>query len=608
MADNYSIAFQIYKTIEEKQNELIKKNAIKPEDIQELSEESFIKELQASVNFHTKNISKKSVISEIYKEILKQVDRISDISQITTSSGIKLPDEMIREGVKLATERTKIENVDNNLEINNNFISQFNVIESLDEKISFYESLSDNEKEAIRKDVYTDLFGEETADKLLSQETDSPCEKSEHYNELEPENQEGVKEIVNSNNIVTYIMKNLGINVDKMHINLDMAEMGFVISRLKHSMDKNSRIDENASKEVLRVLIRKMNFSEEKAREVIRYFEEKYKEDPKFYADISEFKKHRVDTMQSYNSLEEKIKDFLQQKGIPYNEAVRDTFCRSFDKDGKLNIDAVIVNFELLQYDKVRYFSIEDLKTFKRIDMKNLKEDMRKFFDSKSINTNYQNIRNAKSSNLRQYNPESFEEIKRKKIEEGYEEKISSNDKFDEFLKADKLDIERNLLSDFSLGKMSEMITDIYGSEFAQSMMVETQRSQERRDPFKRIEEGTLDFIYGIKAEELIMKEELPTEKKTEMPMDIVPEILDFNAGNNFVQAIEDKKTSSTTKIADIRGLIERQGHMKDILETIGKVSEIGKNGINSVEQEKNVDGEKTDDQKTSAPSDEEKE
>ena len=152
------------------------------------------------------------------------------------------------------------------------------------------------------------------------------------------------------------------------------------------------------------------------------------------------------------------------------------------------------------------------------------------------------------------------------------------------------------------------MITDIYGSEFAQSMMVETQRSQERRDPFKRIEEGTLDFIYGIKAEELIMKEELPTEKKTEMPMDIVPEILDFNAGNNFVQAIEDKKTSSTTKIADIRGLIERQGHMKDILETIGKVSEIGKNGINSVEQEKNVDGEKTDDQKTSAPSDEEKE
>lgn len=187
-------------------------------------------------------------------------------------------------------------------------------------------------------------------------------------------------------------------------------------------------------------------------------------------------------------------------------------------------------------------------------------------------------------------------------------ERIYETVPFSEILKLENKQKDKALLGDFSTDKMSEMISDMYSSDFVQNMMFGMEKSKKQEEPSKRIEEGTIDVLYSNKSEELSMEQETPTEKTSKMPIDIVPETLDFNVGEKLIQTAEDQKTSSVVKIADIRRLIEMQGHREDIVATIAKISEIGKNGIVPNEQGKKVEGSTQSEQNPDTPSDEEKE
>lgn len=624
MADNSSIAFQIYQSIEDKQKELIKKNAIKPEEIQELSEESFIEELQASVNFHTKNIRNNAVISEIYKEILKQVDKITDISQITTKSGIKLPEGIILESVKLATERTKIEIKDNNLEndnSDNNFITQFNNIENLEEKINFYKSLSEDEKEAIRKDIYTELFGKETADEILSQEKQPSCENSEFFKELGTEEQKDVREVINSNNITTYIMEKLGLDTNSFDFKLDMFSMGIVISRLKSSMEKHSKIDEKSFSDILDILTKEMNFSEEKARDLIMNFEEQYKINPNFYADVSKFQEHKKEARNAFSKYETPIKEFFAKKNIPYDKKTIGAFYKSFNKDGNLNINAFIVNLELLYDEKELALYDVSPKKWSLKSMIDLKEELARYLESSSLYADHTHMPEKAGLGKRPSNvevPPKFhvsppssveadllgktETELRKKITGSYIDNTSSNDVFADFLQKKSVKRDDALINDFSLESMESLLATTFGQDTKDKMFIGKTGYPEH------VEEKSVDFLYTMKAQDLTVKQEPPVERVPKIPIDIVPEALEINIVGNPATTVNEEKRSPVAKITDIKRLIEKQGHRDDIAATIAKISEIRKNGIAPIEQGKNVEGETPNEQNPSTPSDEEKE
>lgn len=340
MADNSSVAFQIYKTVEEKQKDLIKKNAIKPEEIQELSEESFINELQASVNFYTKNIRSNVIISEIYKELLKQVDRITDISQITTESGIKLPDEMIREGVKLATERTRqIEINDNDLENDNrntDLIIEFNNIESLEEKIEFFENLSEDQKEEILEELYVNLFGEESAKEILDRKEGTQLEKNEFFKMLTKEEQDRIKGTRATNNPLSDITEKLGVDFNEIMEKGLEVHMGVVVSKLMDSIESSGKVDDISYDMIYDFLIKKCNYSPEESKKFIIHFERKYKEDPAFLLDNKRHKDQKRRSIKYYNADKEEIREYLFQKGIAreedYEEVFEPILVRSYDE------------------------------------------------------------------------------------------------------------------------------------------------------------------------------------------------------------------------------------------------------------------------------------
>ncbi len=573
MADNSSIAFQIYKTIEEKQNELIKKNAIKPEDIQDLSEESFIRELQTSVNFYTKNISNNFIVSEIYEEILKQVDRISDISQITTSSGIKIPDEIIREGVKLATEKTKLEDTDNYFENNNNdnnnneLISQFNEIESLEEKINFYENLSDDEKKDIQRDVYSKLFGLDMAQTIIKQKNLQPLEENNIFNGLSETEQDEVRKIRESNDPLKYICESLGIDYSEGQNKFD--RFGMVISRLRETLEKKNEIDEGTFDTVSEVLVKVLKFSKEDAEKFIKNFEKKYKSDPDFLKKNLEYKEHRKKTAEKYESVKEPLKYFVKKNGLGKFAEIEDYIRDSFSEDG-LSLNTFRVNLSSY-YDQKGLPMLSILK------------------DASIFNEEYLKAK------------EEFEEL---------------YPKGDSFLENSRiLDVE--LLGNFNMNEMANMVEDIYGSEFKNSMLF-------LKSDFERSSiDKSLDDLYDVKGESIFLKEPTEEWRKKKTPPSIeaediiissqseeiifdsshrkidigIPQINELSFGDGQIET-----NTKTSKVLEIKRLIEKYGHKDEITGSITKLFEAARDGDGKEDEEKK------DETKKSTPSNEEKE
>ena len=172
MADNLDFAYQIYRTIVKLQNKQIKDRTIKEADIIDISEGDFIRELQQDILNHTKGVADNNLIAEVYKGILKKASSIRDINEITVASKIKLPESLIKETVRdVVSNRENVKPRDMNdnklgdnlrRPDNNSEILVYTILNmsTLDDRMSFYKSLSDDEKDTVCHELAKETFGE----------------------------------------------------------------------------------------------------------------------------------------------------------------------------------------------------------------------------------------------------------------------------------------------------------------------------------------------------------------------------------------------------------------------------------------------------------------
>ena len=164
MADNSSKAYEIYRFIQDMQKEQIKNKTIKPEDVIKISENDFIKELQDTVNFYTKGTTNTRIIDDVYSNISTMIKNVSSIDEIISGKDIKIPVEVIAKSVDMAIQKNELNVLHANEEIKYTqtaiIIAQFEALKSPEEKIKFFESLSQKDKEDLARKVIGKKFGE----------------------------------------------------------------------------------------------------------------------------------------------------------------------------------------------------------------------------------------------------------------------------------------------------------------------------------------------------------------------------------------------------------------------------------------------------------------
>ncbi len=164
MADNSSKAYEIYRFIQDMQKEQIKNKTIKPEDAIKISENDFIKELQDTVNFYTKGTTNPRIIDDVYSNISTMIKNANSIDEIISGKDIKIPVEVIAKSVDMAVQKNEHNVVNVKEEIKDTqtaiLITQFEALKLPEEKIKFFESLSQKDKEDLARKVIGKKFGE----------------------------------------------------------------------------------------------------------------------------------------------------------------------------------------------------------------------------------------------------------------------------------------------------------------------------------------------------------------------------------------------------------------------------------------------------------------
>lgn len=336
MADNQDIAFKIFDEINKKQKEQLKNKTLKPEAVIDFSEHDFVEDLQRNVNRYTKNIENTRIIDDVYKNILKSVEGISSLDEITTSSGIKIPESMILESIDIALNEEKSRNFSNE---NKTTLAQIalNAV-TVKEFMNAYNEMSKDEQKEFKENLYNVAFGTEISKMVLEQEAINEIMKeSDPYKLATEEERNEADKVSERYNPLKYIYKGFGIDYEKINTPEKQLIFAGILTKLKANVRNGTEVIEEDLSDFLYEL------GIDNPREFIANTFQKLQENPEGIKGITELEELLKRNQEKLFQHQDEIKQFLSQQFSP-NLAEVMTFddivhclATAFDEDGKIN-------------------------------------------------------------------------------------------------------------------------------------------------------------------------------------------------------------------------------------------------------------------------------
>ena len=336
MADNQDIAFKIFDEINKKQKEQLKNKTLKPEAVIDFSEHDFVEDLQRNVNRYTKNIENTRIIDDVYKNILKSVEGISSLDEITTSSGIKIPESMILESIDIALNEEKSRNFSNE---NKTTLAQIalNAV-TVKEFMNAYNEMSKDEQKEFKENLYNVAFGTEISKMVLEQEAINEIMKeSDPYKLATEEERNEADKVSERYNPLKYIYKGFGIDYEKINTPEKQLIFAGILTKLKANVRNGTEVIEEDLSDFLYEL------GIDNPREFIANTFQKLQENPEGIKGITELEELLKRNKEKLFQHQDEIKQFLSQQFSP-NLAEVMTFddivhclATAFDEDGKIN-------------------------------------------------------------------------------------------------------------------------------------------------------------------------------------------------------------------------------------------------------------------------------
>lgn len=247
MADNSDITYQIYNTLVQLQEQQKRNGTIAKTDIIDISEKDFIQGLQQDVFYHTKGVLDNDAIDNVYKGILKKINSIKDIREVTFESKIKLPNNLIKECVTDELKRQK-EQIHFDSKTTGEIIvaegillyEQFIQLKNVEDRMAYYESLSSDEQREFREKLFETAFGKETGRQIAEAENQKEdLMKSEIFRNASKDEQGKAIKTLNRYNPLNYMFENLGLDFQKLESPIDRIEFADMFSCI-HSLKSKS--------------------------------------------------------------------------------------------------------------------------------------------------------------------------------------------------------------------------------------------------------------------------------------------------------------------------------------------------------------------------------
>lgn len=339
MADNLSVAFQIYDKINQKQKEGVKNKTSKDEDIIDFSEHDFIEDLQKTVNYYTKNIEKATVIDDVYKNILKSVEGILNIDEITTSSGIRIPEKIILRSVDSAIKTEKAKNgMDENLNKTEQIIL---AALAMKEAMTNYDNLSNEEKKQFNRELNNKVWGETLGEQVtLVSDIYEIMDTSPEYIKASEDAREKLNKKIEEKDPIKVFAEYIGIDYNLVKSGRNRT----LLTQIIDSIQMNTR-DGNSFEHKIKMLA--ISYASELKELGIdsEIFEQKLKEDPQIIDSIKKSFKERDENKRLFETHEEMIRKKLSSiitseslNKIP-SDSLFNIMSFAFDKEG--NIDSL---------------------------------------------------------------------------------------------------------------------------------------------------------------------------------------------------------------------------------------------------------------------------
>ena len=260
MASNEEIAFEIYKNIRDKQNKQIELGTIKEEDVIELAESNFIEELHKTILFQTASIEgfkdlnpklQVEIVNSTYSNIFDSINKVNDVKELVSSDGIRIPNEIIKASINTAIKinendinQNKINPVDAAISVG--AMAKLMQLETIEEKMEYFENLSEEEKEEVIGELIENNFGKEVGDRRKEVKEDLDLfKKSQSRKHMSKEKAEEIEEAMKREDPMFSIAEKLGLkDFDVTDINKG-GQLLIIIDDIKRNFgDKKPSFEE----------------------------------------------------------------------------------------------------------------------------------------------------------------------------------------------------------------------------------------------------------------------------------------------------------------------------------------------------------------------------
>lgn len=374
MADNSSIAFEIYTTIIGKQNNLIKNNMIKEEDIIDITENDFIYKLQQTVNGLTSDISDANIVAAVYTNILKKVDKADSFYEVFSKEDMEISSDIVRESINEVRNSVVI----NSQEVKNPveeavvagvaagiLLQGLNEAGDYESQLDYYNSLSEDKQKALSHAVYRETFGDEGA--LLMDDHDRKTEMLENdpdFSDVSQAVKEDARRTMDLYDPLKYIADELGFSIESVNDRAKRTILTNYINQYVNNKIKNLNMSEDQVSILITEIAKVTGLDENEVQNILENLEKKLKEDPDFLQNMTKLKE-RLDRNRDLieGNLEEirrRLTELSSDGHIPSNDEIYDLCLTAFDENGKLNYAVICANIKSNQ-NYMKSYSVENI-------------------------------------------------------------------------------------------------------------------------------------------------------------------------------------------------------------------------------------------------------
>lgn len=382
MADNSSIAFEIYTTIIGKQNNLIKNNMIKEEDIIDITENDFIYKLQQTVNGLTADISDANIVAAVYTNILKKVDKADSFYEVFSKEDMEISSDIVRESINEVRNSVVI----NSQEVKNPveeavvagvaagiLLQGLNEAGDYESQLDYYNSLSEDEQKALSYAVYSEVFGDEGASLMAERDRKTEIlDGDPDFSDLPEGVKEEARRTMDLYDPLTYIADELGFSIESVNDRAKRTILTNYINQYVNNKIENLNMSEDQVNILITEIAKVTGLGENEVQNMLENLEKKLKEDPDFLQNMTKLKerleRNRDLIEGNLEVIRRKLTELSSDGHIPTNDEIYDLCLTAFDESGRLNYAVICANIKSNEnYDKS--YSVRNMLDFTSKDV-----------------------------------------------------------------------------------------------------------------------------------------------------------------------------------------------------------------------------------------------